>query len=353
MASAPPAHATADPEDAHVRPQPARRCLCLHGDGPRVLNDRSDVREEVASWLERRTYVATALPSPADLLAAKGGQSVALVIPALNEAPTIGRNVAAVLADLGVRALLDEVVVVDGGSVDATAELAVAAGARVLQSGDIARDHPTGGKGGSVWRALQVTTSDLVVVVDADLDPFDPSWVSALLAPLLLEPALQLIKGASERPLLFDGILHPRSGGRVTELVARPLLNALWPALAGIVQPLSGELAARRSLLEQLPFATGYGLEIGMLIDTLHAVGIDAIGQVEIGERRHRHQSDLALGRMASAVLRTALARSGLPHLPDGMLQFGVDEQGARVAVPSIVPLHELPAIASLRELVR
>lgn len=316
-------------------------------------NERNDVREDVTAWMRRRTYDAASLPSPAELLLAKGGQSVALIIPALNEAPTIGRNVAAVMGDHGVRALLDDVVVIDGGSVDLTAELAEAAGARVLQSGDIARDCAPGGKGGSVWRALQATSSDLVVVVDADLDPFDPTWVSALLAPLLVEADIHLVKAASERPLLVDGILHPRSGGRVTELVARPLLNALWPELAGIVQPLSGELAARRALLEMLPFATGYGLEIGMLIDTLHMLGVDAIGQVEVGERRHRHQSDLALGRMASAVLRTALARSGLSYLPDGMIQFGVGDDGGRVAVQSTVPLHELPSIATFRELVR
>jgi glucosyl-3-phosphoglycerate synthase len=311
------------------------------------------VRDDVAAWLARRTYDAAELPDPVELLAAKGDRTVALIVPALNEALTIGRNVAALVADEGVRALLDEVVVIDGGSHDATSELAEQAGALVLQSGDIARDHPTGGKGGSVWRALQATSSDLVVVVDADLDPFDPTWVSALLAPLLLDPTLHLVKAASERPLLVDGILHPRSGGRVTELVARPLLNALWPELAGVVQPLSGELAARRDLLERLPFATGYGLEIGMLIDALRVVGIDAIAQVEIGERRHRHQSDLALGRMASAVLRTALSRSGLPELPDGMLQFSVDEDGHRLPVQSTVPLHELPSVESLREVVR
>lgn len=307
----------------------------------------------VTNWFARRTYDSAMLPSPEELLRLRGDETVALVVPALNEAGTIGRNLAALVEHTGVRALLDELVVIDGGSHDTTRELAAAAGARVLRSADLATSYPDGGKGGSVWRAVQATTSDLVVVVDADLDPFDPTWVSALLAPLLLEPAVQLVKAASERPLRVDGILHPRSGGRVTELMARPLLNALWPDLAGVVQPLSGEFAARRELLERVPFATGYGLEIGMLVDTLMMVGLDAIAQVDIGERRHRHQSDLALGRMASAVLRTALDRSGLPHLPELMRQFTVDEHGDRIALDTAVPLEELPSIASLRELQR
>ncbi|MCW2620619.1 MAG: glycosyl transferase family 2 [Frankiales bacterium] len=308
---------------------------------------------DVHGWFDRRTYASAALPDLSTLLDLKGARTVGLIIPALNEAPTIGGIVAAVREHPATRALLDEVLVIDGGSRDATSELAEAAGAQVVQASEIARSFPGGGKGGSVWRAVQVSTSDLLVVVDADLDPFDPQWVVSLVAPLLMDPDLHLVKAASERPLTVDGILHPRSGGRVTELVARPLLNALWPELAGVIQPLSGELAARRELLERLPFATGYGLEIGMLVDTLLAVGIDAIAQVDIGQRRHRHQSDLALGRMSSAVLRTALARSGLPHLPDGLLQFSVDDEGHRQAVTSVVPLEELPSIASLRQVAR
>lgn len=306
------------------------------------------MQDELVRWLARRSHGAHEL-TQGELVSLKGSQSVALVVPALDEARTVGATVRAALDHPGVRALLDEVVVIDGGSSDGTAQLAAAAGARVLLAADIAPDLPPGGKGGSVWRALQATSSDLVVVVDADLDPFDPWWVAALLAPLLLDPEVQLVKGASERPLDLDGILHPGSGGRVTELLARPLLNALWPQLAGVAQPLAGEVAARRSLLERLPFATGYGLEIGMLIDTLQLHGLDAIAQVDLGERRHRHQSDLALGRMASVVLRTALARAGLDQLPDALLQPGTDDTGRRVLIDTAAPLHELPPIASLR----
>lgn len=302
-----------------------------------------------ASWFDRRTSCWTHLPADDVLRTAKAGRRVSLVIPALNEELTVGTVVGATLGDGLVRDLLDEVVVIDGGSSDGTAGVAADAGARVLQASDIAPDRPAGGKGGSVWRALLATSGDLVVVVDADLEPFEPAWVAALLAPLLLDDEVHLVKGAADRPLTVDGIEHPRSGGRVTELMARPLLNALWPELGQFVQPLSGELAGRRALLESLPFVTGYGLEIGMLIDALQAVGLDGLAQVDLGDRRHRHQSDLALGRMASAVLRTTLARAGRGELPPTLVQFVRDAGGRLAPVSSVVPVEELPPVASLR----
>ena len=299
-------------------------------------------------WFGRRTSSWLDVPSLEVLLAAKGSRTVALVVPALDEQDTVGDVISAALGDPVARALLDDVVVLDGGSVDATRERSAAAGAHVVDARQVAPGFPAGGKGGSVWRSLLVTDSDLLVVVDADLAPFHPAWVVALIAPLLLDPTIHLVKGAADRPLSVDGIEHPRSGGRVTELVARPLLNAFWPELAGFVQPLSGELAARRSLLEQLPFVTGYGLEIGMLIDALALVGLDGLAQVDLGERRHRHQSDLALGRMASAVLRTALSRRGHRDLPDELLQFGRDPGGRLAGTATQVLVDELPPVVTL-----
>ncbi len=300
------------------------------------------MRDDVRDWLTGRSYEPSDFPGPAELMAARGEETVCLVIPTLQEAATITNVVSAVLADPVCSALLSEVVVIDGGSTDGTQGLAVAAGARVLHASDIAPDRPAAGKGGAVWRALQQTTADLLVLVDADLDPFDPSWVVSLVAPLLLDQDLQLVKAATERPLQIGEVLHPRSGGRVTELVAKPLLASLRPELSGFAQPLSGELAARRSLLERLPFATGYGLEIGMLMDAHSLVGLDGLAQVRLGERRHRHHGDLELGRMASAVLRTALSRAGLTDLPDTLLQTTADG-----LVESTVPLLDLPALVT------
>lgn len=303
---------------------------------------------QVERWLAERSWRAGELAGATELAALPGRPTVALVIPALNEAGTIGRIVAAV-AGSEVAGLLEEIVVVDGGSADGTAAAAAKAGARVVPARQVAPDYPAGGKGGSLWRAVQATRSDVLVFVDADLDPFDPGWVAALAAPLLTEPAVHLVKAAADRPLTVDGIEHPRSGGRVTELVARPLINAFWPELAGLAQPLSGEIAARRELLERLPIATGYGLEIAMLVDALAAVGLDGIAQVDIGERRHRHHSDVALGRMASAVLRTALARVGMSGLPDTLVQLRRNESGRLDAEAREVPVEFLPPVASLR----
>lgn len=254
------------------------------------------------------------LPLP-DLAALKTGQSVTVVVPALNEEATVEGVVAPLLEDLVPSGVVDEVVVVDGGSTDRTAEIADRAGARVLHLPRTAHGHRLTGKGGALWWAQQQTVGDLVVFLDADVEPSRSATAAALLTPLLLEPKVEFVKAAFDRPLTVDGVLQHGSGGRVTEMLARPVLNAWWPQLAGFVQPLSGELAVRRPLLAQLPFATGYGLEVAMLIDVLELVGLDAMAQVDIGERHHRHHSDAALGRMSAEVLAAALERhSSDPH---------------------------------------
>jgi glucosyl-3-phosphoglycerate synthase len=265
----------------------------------------------VQAWFERRS--SRAADWPADLLRdAKGSTTISVVLPALDEAATVGGIVDAVrrdLVDVPVP-LVDEVVVLDSGSADATAAVARAAGARVVHRDDVLPNVPSvPGKGEALWRSLAATTGDIVAFVDADLLAFHSSFVTGLIGPLLTDPSVDFVKAMYDRPLTEGAVIHPAGGGRVTELVARPLLNLHWPRLAGFVQPLAGEYAARRHLLEQLPFATGYGVEIALLIDALDAVGLDAMAQVDLGERRHRHHDDLRLGRMAAEIWQTALAR--------------------------------------------
>jgi len=268
------------------------------------------VRADVEGWFRRRTSAAADWPLR-EVLARKGATRVSVVLPALDEEATVGRIVEAVRRDL-VEAcpLVDEVVVVDSGSTDATAAVAAAAGARVVHRDDVLPalgSRP--GKGEVLWKSLAATEGDVVVFVDADLTDFASHFVTGLVGPLLADPGLALVKGCYERPLGTGRSVSPGGGGRVTELVARPLLGLHWPELAGVVQPLAGEYAGRRAVLEALPFTGGYGVEVGLLVDVLEACGLDAIAQVDLGRRSHRHQDDAALGRMASAVAQTVLDR--------------------------------------------
>jgi glucosyl-3-phosphoglycerate synthase len=206
--------------------------------------------------------------------------------------------------------LVDELVVIDSGSTDATAANARDAGATVVDVAEVLPDVPwVSGKGEALWRSLAATTGDVVVFVDADLLSFQPSYVTGLLGPLLTDPDVMFVKAAYDRALRVGSDLQRGGGGRVTELVARPLLNLHWPHLAGFVQPLAGEYAARRVLLEQLPFATGYGVELALLIDAERVAGLDALAQVDLGERQHRNHDPHRLGRMAAEIWQTALAR--------------------------------------------
>ncbi|MFZ4185909.1 glucosyl-3-phosphoglycerate synthase [Streptomyces pseudogriseolus] len=278
--------------------------------------------EEVERWLIERSWSVADRPLHR-ILAAKraSGQTVSVVLPALNEEATVGDIVSVVRHDLVHQApLVDEVVVIDSGSTDRTSEAAAAAGARVVHRDVILPRIPAvPGKGEVLWRSLLVTRGDIVCFVDADLRDFSSDFVTGIVGPLLTDPHLQLVKAMYDRPLTqADGSITGAGagqGGRVTELMARPLLNMHWPQLAGFVQPLGGEYAARRGLLERLPFPVGYGVELGMLVDALHMVGLDALAQVDVGVRKHRHQDGQALGRMAAAIYRTAQLRLARAHL--------------------------------------
>lgn len=285
----------------------------------------------------------------ADLVALKGERTVSVIVPALNEQATVRGVVTPLVEELLPSGLVDEVVLVDGGSSDDTAALAIEAGARVLHLPTSHRGHRLAGKGGALWWAQQQVVGDLLVFLDADVQPSRAATATSLLTPLLIDPQVQFVKAAFDRPLTVDGVLQHGSGGRVTEMLARPVLNAWWPALAGFVQPLSGELAARRTLLETLPFASGYGLEIAMLIDVLNTVGLDAMAQVDIGERHHRHHSDAALGRMSAEVLAAALNLHGSRPPADILVQYTRGADGFD-AVTTEVHVAMLPPAASLAQ---
>jgi len=268
------------------------------------------VRPDVSRWFERRTTAGPDWPLSA-LLARKGDTTVSVVLPALNEEATVGDIVATIRRELVQRVpLVDELVVLDSGSTDRTSAVAAAAGARVVPRDSVLpRLRPVRGKGEALWRSLHTTSGDVIAFVDADLREFSASFVTGLLGPILTDPDVELVKGMYDRPLAAGAQVLPAGGGRVTELVARPILNLHWPELSGFVQPLAGEYAARRRLLERLAFPCGYGVEIAMLVDTLQLAGLDAMAQVDLGVRHHRHQDDASLGQMASQVWQAALHR--------------------------------------------
>lgn len=246
----------------------------------------------------------------AELVAAKGGRSTSVCLPARNEASTIGSIVAAVVSELVVAVpLVDEIVVVDDRSTDDTVAVAVAAGATVVAADSVlAEEGPGTGKGEAMWKSLAASSGDLVAWCDADIVDFDVRFVTGLLGPLLLHPDIGFVKGRYERPL--GGT--PGEGGRVTELVARPLVALLLPALAHFAQPLSGEYAGRRAVLEQLHFTQGYGVDLGLLVDVLLLLGPGGVAEVDLGSRTHRNRPLGDLATTALAVLHEGLDRAGV-----------------------------------------
>lgn len=281
-----------------------------------------------------------------ELMATKAasGQRVSLVVPARNEAATVGAVVSRVREALVETVdLLDEIVVIDSDSSDDTYAVAADAGAVVHRSKDIRPDLGTyPGKGEAMWKSQFVTTGDLIVFMDADLLDWDTHFVPGLVAPLLTDPEVLLVKGVYERPYDGGGSTggdeNRYEGGRVTELVARPLISLHFPELAGLVQPLAGEWAVRRSHFASLAVPTGYAVELAALVDTVREHGIGAIAQVDLGRRAHRHQALRDLGAMATQVIASATSRLGVPA-PD---QVAVRHHG--VDVDRVVPLTERPA---------
>lgn len=298
------------------------------------------------AWMRRRTYRGRDF-TVEQLLRAKR-ERVSVVLPARNVAETIGRVLDRLrpLADAG---LLDEILVVDAASTDGTADIAAGRGVRVEQESELLTAHgPARGKGDAMWRGLSATTGELVLFCDTDTEDFDGVFALGMLAPLLLEPEIRFVKGAFRRPFRVGEVSVPDEGGRVTELVARPLINLHLPELAGFSQPLAGETAARRTLLESLSFPVGYGVEIALMIDALRAVGIEAMAQVDLGTRQNRHQSLRSLSAMAYAVVVATSRRvhglGAAEPRPAGALAF----PRAGDVETRHVPLEERPPLRSL-----
>ncbi|WP_042574717.1 glucosyl-3-phosphoglycerate synthase [Rhodococcus sp. MEB064] len=280
-----------------------------------------------------------------ELEAAKGDRTVSVVLPALNEEETVAGVIDTISPLLG--RIVDELVVLDSGSTDRTAIRATAAGATVVSREEAVPELvPAPGKGEVLWRAIAATTGDLIAFVDSDLIDPDPQFVPKLLGPLLTTDGIHLVKGYYRRPLAGSAEAH--GGGRVTELVARPLLAALRPELGRVIQPLGGEYAGTRELLSSVPFAPGYGVEIGLLMDTYDRLGMDAIGQVNLGVRRHRNRPLVELGAMSRQIVGTMLARAGIPDSGAGLTQFVLDGE---TFVPSVtdVSLADRPPMRTVR----
>ena len=245
-----------------------------------------------------------------DLVATKAGRFVTVCLPARDEEATVGPIVATIRRELVDRIpLVDEILVVDDGSTDRTAAVAADEGATVVAAADVLPGcGPGGGKGEALWKAVGAAKGELLVFCDADVRHFDAAFVTGLLGPLLTVPEVGFVKGFYERPLA--GVVG--EGGRVTELVARPLLALLFPHLADVVQPLAGEFAGRREVLEQVPFVQDYGVDLGLLVDIAALAGVEALAQVDLGTRTHRNRPLAELAPQAAAVLCAALERAGV-----------------------------------------
>ncbi|WP_445149662.1 glucosyl-3-phosphoglycerate synthase [Baekduia sp. Peel2402] len=298
---------------------------------------------QLGEWLARRRHDGFSYGLN-DLLEAKGDTTVSVVLPARDCAATIERVLTTTVLPFADAGLVDEVLVVDGRSTDATMSLAERAGARVEAQDDLLPEHgPALGKGDAMWRGLAATTGDVVAYLDADTRDPAPVHLLGLLGPLLAgNQQIQLVKGAFDRPFDDGAAIRPAEGGRVTELMARPLLNLLVPQLAGFEQPLAGETAARRELLEALAFPVGYGVEIAMLIDALRHAGLDALAESRLGTRQNEHQPLRDLGAMAFAVLCAVQARVPMGDaVPAGLVQPWADGAVRDVPVAERPPLRQ------------
>ncbi|HEX4831491.1 MAG TPA: glucosyl-3-phosphoglycerate synthase [Trebonia sp.] len=312
----------------------------------------------VWQWFEQRSFhhrdFQSLAQAPATGSSDAGRPTTTLILPSRNVAGTVG-TILDIIAGFRARTgLLDQVIVVDADSPDGTADVARAHGAEVYSENALLPQYgPAQGKGDAMWRSLSVARGDIVMFADSDTSDFSEQYLYGTLGPLLTDPSIQFCKAAFRRPFTSGDKSVADGGGRVTELMAKPLLNLFYPQLAGFVQPLAGEFAARRELLTAIPFFTGYGVEIGMMIDVYNEVGLSAMAQVDVGARQNRHQALSDLSRMSSVVLRTVAAREGISARHAGEADPGLwDVLTPETYLHAVATEHGLRMDEHLNELV-
>jgi len=285
---------------------------------------------------------------------------ISLAFPTLNEESTIGKEILVIRTDLMERyPLLDEIAVIDSSSTDNTRKVAERFGAKVFTSKTVLPKYGTyRGKGENLWKSLYALEGDIIVWVDADISNIAPKFVYGLIGPLLEYDEVAYVKAFYERPIHSQGGISPSGGGRVTEILVRPLFSLFYPELARLVQPLSGEYAGRRHLLEQLSFSVGYGVELGHLIDILHLTGIEALAQVDLDMRIHRNQTTSSLGKMSYGILDTFFSRAEkynnaklLSELGDRHISLET-ENASHIVKQTEIPTVERPPMVEIPEYV-
>lgn len=269
---------------------------------------------KIDKWLEDNTYHHSDFWDLKKMVERKEEQdlTISLCIPTLNEENTIGKEVVLFKSELVNRyPLLDEIAVIDSGSEDKTLEVASNFGADTYLASDILPElEQKKGKGENLWKAIYQLNGDIIVYVDADIKNIHPRFVYGLVAPLIYRPEIKYVKAFYDRPLAVSDEVRPSGGGRVTEILTRPLFSLFYPELTAIIQPLSGEYAVRRNVLQEIPFPIGYGVETSHLIDVYQKHGLEAFAQTDLDKRVHRNQTTQALGRMAFGLLQTFLTRA-------------------------------------------
>ncbi|MBT6484685.1 MAG: glucosyl-3-phosphoglycerate synthase [Planctomycetaceae bacterium] len=289
----------------------------------------------VDQWLAERTFHHSNFWDIKWLVEEKErqGLSISLCLPAYNEEATIGKEIVLLKSELHDRyPLIDEIAVIDSGSSDNTCDIAASFGADVyLAEEELTECGNHRGKGENLWKALYLLKGDIIVYVDSDINNIHPRFVYGLVGPLIRDPDIHYVKAFYDRPLAFSEGLRATGGGRVTEILVRPLFSLFYPDLAAIIQPLSGEYAGRRSILEQIPFPVGYGVETAMLIDIYEKLGMAGFAQTDLDTRVHRNQETVALGRMSFGILRAFFSRL-----------TGAERAQFRDALPNIMRQHSV-----------